>query len=87
MNVRRPLREYVFEHSISHDQLTALGRIVVEAAQLEDAVEWAIWGAAWTQGPHRSLVHNTPEHGGQGQDAHPDTSCADRAAPIRFLPK
>jgi hypothetical protein len=44
MNVRRPLREYVFDHSISHDQLTALGRIVVEAAQLEDAVEWAIWG-------------------------------------------
>ena len=39
----RPKREYKFAHAVTEPQLTALGMVAVEGADLEIAVEFAIW--------------------------------------------
>jgi len=39
----RPKREYAFQHAVSTAQLTALGMVAVEGAELEIALEFAIW--------------------------------------------
>jgi hypothetical protein len=39
----RPERPYTFVYPISDEQLIAIGKIVVEGAALEHALEWAIW--------------------------------------------
>jgi hypothetical protein len=39
----RPERRYKFDHPLSDEQLIAIGKITVEGATLEHALEWAIW--------------------------------------------
>jgi hypothetical protein len=40
----RPSRPYKFRHSVSPEQLEAIGMIAVEGSELESALEWGIWG-------------------------------------------
>ncbi|GEM_PF-6439562 len=42
--MKREPRNYVFDYPVAADQLSAIGRIVIEAGALESALEWAIWG-------------------------------------------
>jgi hypothetical protein len=36
----RPKRPFVFDRPVSEEQLIAIGRLAVEAAELESLVEW-----------------------------------------------